>query len=226
VNPTETRFVATPEKGEVSAILSLPVGATSLHVLAHGAGAGMQHPSMDGLSRAYGERGVATFRYHFPYMERGGGPPDRPPILLATVRSAVRRAAETAPGLPLTAGGRSMGGRMTSLAQAEEPIPGVRGLVFAAFPLHPPGNAGTERARHLERITIPMLFLQGTKDAFAELSLLRDVVTGLGDRAMLHLIDGADHSFHVPKRSGRTDADVLAELANVVADWSARIREP
>jgi uncharacterized protein len=226
LKPIETRFVATPEKGEVSAILLRPERPTFLHVLAHGAGAGMRHPSMEKLSTAYAERGIATFRYHFPYMERGGGPPDRAPVLLATVRSAVRRAAETAPGLPLTAGGRSMGGRMTSLAQAEEPIPGVRGLVFAAFPLHPPGKAGTERARHLERITIPMLFLQGTKDTFAELSLLRDVVTGLGALATLHLIDGADHSFHVPKRSGRTAADVLAELAGVVADWSARIREP
>ncbi len=219
---TEMKFVAAPERGpgEVSALLLRPADARFLYVFAHAASTSMRHPSMETLARALAEEGIATFRYQFPYMEKGGGGLDGKPVLLATVRSAVAAAATAAPDLPLLAGGRSMGGRMTSMAAAEAPLPGVRGLVFVAFPLHPSGKPGTERAEHLASVTVPMLFLSGTRDALAELDLLRPVCEGLGDRATLHLVEMADHSFHVPKKSGKTDAEVVRDLAQVTARWA------
>jgi uncharacterized protein len=180
----------------------------------------MRHPFLETTARLLGERGIATFRYEFPYMEKRERRPDSPAVAEARVREAVLEAARAAPGLPLFAGGKSFGGRMTSGAQAAEPLPGVRGLVFLGFPLHPPGRPGTTRAEHLDRVTVPMLFLQGTRDQFATLELLRPVVERLerGTRATLHLIDGGDHSFKVPKR---TPAEVLAELADTIAAWTS-----
>ncbi len=204
----------------VSGLLLRPPGARWLYVLAHGAGAGMHHPFLETIARALAERDVATLRYQFPYMERRASRPDPPALAAAAVRAAVSEAARLAPGLPLVAGGKSFGGRMTSTAQAEEPLPGVRGLVFLGFPLHPPGRPGDARAEHLARVQIPMLFLQGTRDDFADLKLLTPLVQRLGARATLHLVEGGDHSFHVLKRSGRTDADVLEELAAAVEEWA------
>jgi predicted alpha/beta-hydrolase family hydrolase len=218
----ELKFVATPEKGEVSALLMQPAKAVALIVLAHGAGTDMRHRSMQNLSEAlYGE-GIATFRYNFPYKEKGSGPPNSKPTLTATVRAAVAAAAKVAPKLPLFAGGRSMGGRMTSLAASEAPLPGVKGIVFFAFPLHPDGKPGTERAEHLAKVTIPMLFLQGPRDTLATPDLLNPVVRKLGTKATLHELAHADHSFKVLKSSGRTDAEVLSELAAIAAAWIAK----
>src|SRR6059036_78489 len=197
----------------VSGLLMRPPGARWLYVLAHGAGAGMRHPFLETFARALAERDVATLRYQFPHMERRASRPDPPAVAAAAVRAAAAEAARLAPGLPLVAGGKSFGGRMTSTAQAEEPLPGVRGLVFLGFPLHPPGRAGDQRAEHLAQVEIPMLFLQGTRDDFADLKHLRPLIERLDTRATLHLVDGADHSFHVLKRSGRTDPEVLTELA-------------
>src|SRR5690348_10823650 len=195
--------------GDVSGLLLRPAGARLLYVLAHGAGAGMRHPFLESISQRLAERGIATLRYQFLYMEQRGRRPDPPAVAAATVRAAVIEAARVAPGLALVAGGKSFGGRMTSTAQAEEPLPGVRGLVFLGFPLHPPGRPGDSRAEHLARVQIPMLFLQGDRDQFADLKLLKPVVKGLGERATLHLVEGGDHSFHVLKRSGRTDREVI-----------------
>ena len=206
----------------VSGLLLRPPGASRLYVLAHGAGAGMRHPFLEAIARALAERDVATLRYQFPYMERRASRPDPPAVAAAAVRAAVAEAARLAPGLLLVAGGKSFGGRMTSTAQAEEPLPGVRGLVFLGFPLHPPGRPGDKRAEHLARVGIPMLFLQGDRDEFANLTLLQPVVKRLGDRATLHLVDGGDHSFHVLKRSGKTDAAVMDEIADAIAEWSAQ----
>jgi len=207
----------------VSGLLLRPPGASQLYVLAHGAGAGMRHPFLETIARALAERDVATLRYQFPYMERRASRPDPPALAAAAVRAAVAEAARLAPGLPLVAGGKSFGGRMTSTAQAEEPLPGVRGLVFLGFPLHPPGRPGDARAEHLARVQIPMLFLQGTRDDFADLKLLTPLVQRLGARATLHLVEGGDHSFHVLKRSGRTDAEVLEELAAAVEQWATKL---
>jgi predicted alpha/beta-hydrolase family hydrolase len=206
--------------GEVPALLLRPPGARRLLVLGHGAGAGMRHAFLESLSGELADAGVASLRYEFPYMHRGRQAPDAPRVLMATVRAAVRAAAEAAPDLPLIAGGKSMGGRMTSMAAAREPLEGVRGLVFFGFPLHRPKQPGTERGDHLMEVGLPMLFLQGTRDSFAELGLLRPVVEKLGARATLHVVGTADHSFHVLKRSGRTDAEVLRELARTVAGWA------
>ena len=214
----ELTFEATKTAGEVSAILDVPSGAWALLAFAHGAGAGMRHAYMSGMSQRLVERGIGTFRYQFPYTEAGKRGPDPQPILLATVRSAVRCAATK--GLPLLAGGKSMGGRMTSLAAAAEPLPDVRGIVFFGFPLHSPGKPGTDRAAHLTKVTVPLLFLQGTRDSLAKMELIEPVIEGLGDSATLHVADGADHGFHVPKRSGRTDDDVLDELADAVVVWA------
>lgn len=203
----------------VSGLLDRPSGARALLVLAHGAGAGMEHPSMQAIAAGLAQRGVGTLRYQFPYMERKSRRPDPPPLCHATVRAAVAEAARLAPDLPLLAGGRSFGGRMTSQAQAQGAMAGVRGLVFLAFPLHPAGRPGTDRAAHLEEIGIPMLFVQGTRDDLASLDLLRPIIARLGDRAVLHLLQGADHSFHVPARSGRTDAEVLASALDELSDW-------
>ena len=205
---------------EVPALLNRPTGARRILVLAHGAGAGMNHPFMEDLSSRLANVGIATLRYQFPYMEARRRVPDPPSVLTATVAAAVRTASEEAADLPLLAGGKSMGGRMTSQAAAEGLLEGVAGLVFFGFPLHPPNRPGTKRADHLAKVTLPMLFLQGTRDAFAGLELLRPIVAKLGSRATLHVIDGADHSFHVPKRSGKTDTDILAELAETTSSWS------
>lgn len=207
------------EHGPVSGLWDAPADAWAGLVLAHGAGAGMTHKAMAATADGLAERGVAVLRFQFPYMERGSKRPDSPAVAHAAVRAAVAEAGRLAPGLPLFAGGRSFGGRMTSQAQAIEPLPGVRGLVFFAFPLHPAGKPGTDRADHLAQIAAPLLFLQGTNDALAELDLLRSVVGGLGERATLVLADGADHSFHVPAKSGRKDAEVLAALLDAVAGW-------
>ena len=209
--------------GRVSALLLVPPGARLLYVVAHGAGAGMRHPFLEVLAYRLAERGVATLRYQFPYMERGSRRPDTPAVATAAVRAAVAEAARVAPGVPLVAGGKSFGGRMTSSAQAEGPLPGVVGLAFLGFPLHPPGRPGTTRADHLERVTVPMLFLQGTRDEFAGLNLLRPVVQRLGVRATLHLIEGGDHSFKVLRRSGTTDADVLQAIVEAIVGWGIRV---
>src|SRR5438093_3333841 len=219
----ESRFLASKSSGEVSALLTRPREARWLLVLGHGAGAGMRHRFMEALAGCLARSGIATFRYQFPYMEKGSRRPDPRPVLLATVRSAIDAAIRAAGDLPLLAGGKSIGGRMTSAAAADAPLPGVRGLVFFGFPLHPAGSLSTERAEHLDRVTVPMLFLQGTRDHLADLSLLRPICERLGERATLHVIDGADHSFHVLKSTGRTDDEILGELAGTVSDWSSRL---
>jgi predicted alpha/beta-hydrolase family hydrolase len=215
----EFRF-AVPEAGEVSAILSRPPQAHGLLVLGHGAGAGMRHRFLDTLARELAATGLATLRYQFPYMEQRRRLPDSPKLLTKTVREAVRVALDRPPDLPLFAGGKSMGGRMTSLAAAEESLDQVRGLVFVGFPLHPPNKPGTERAEHLHRVGLPMLFLQGTRDAFAKLELLRPVCAKLKPAPTLHIVDTADHSFHVLKRAGRTDTEIIRELAETISAWA------
>ena len=220
---TEVQFKATDRLGEVSAIFLRPPAARWLLVLAHGAGAGMLHSFMEAISEELASQSIATFRYQFPYMEQGGGRPDPPAVLVATVRTALQAATEVAPDLPLLAGGKSLGGRMTSTAASQSPLPGVQGVVFFGFPLHPPGQPSTDRARHLQAVTVPMLFLQGTRDKLAELELLRPVCNDLGSLAQLHIIEGADHSFAVLKRSGRTDREVLQELGSTVTEWAARL---
>src|SRR5260370_839302 len=211
--------------GEVSALLTCPASARQLLVLAHGAGAGMSHPFMENLAGELANVAVATLRYQFPYMEQRRRVPDSPALLAATVVAAVRAAAQAAPGLPLLAGGKSMGGRMTSQAAAQHPLDGVRGLVFFGFPLHPPNRPGTKRADHLAKVTAPMLFLHGTRDTLADLRLLRPVCAKLWSRATLHVIETAAHSFHVLKKSGTSDAEVLQELAPRAAAWAEGIGE-
>ena len=203
----------------LSALLQLPQDAAAVFVFAHGAGAGMNHPFMADLAQALGAQGVATLRYQFPFMEQGSKRPDAPAVAQAAVRAAVAQAAAQVPGLPLYAGGKSFGGRMTSQAQAAQALAGVRGLVFVGFPLHPAGKPGTDRAAHLSQLQLPMLFLQGTRDALADLALVRATTAQLAPRATLHVVDGADHAFHVPARSGRSDAQVLEELAATAASW-------
>ncbi|HEV8176485.1 MAG TPA: alpha/beta family hydrolase [Gemmatimonadales bacterium] len=205
--------------GSVSALVQRPPDAWLLYVLAHGAGAGMRHSFLESISASLAARGVATLRYQFPYMEAGARRPDSPATAEATVRAAVLKAAELAPDLPLIAGGKSFGGRMTSGAAASS-LPGVRGLAFLGFPLHPPGRAGTRRADHLVRVELPMLFLQGTRDQFAQTDLITGVCQRLGSRATLHPVEGGDHSFGVPKSSGRTAAGVLDELADTLVQWA------
>jgi uncharacterized protein len=207
----------------VSGLFSRPGSARAVLVLAHGAGAGMEHPSMRSVAAGLAERGLATLRYQFPYMERKSRRPDPPALCHATARAAVAAAARLAPDLPLFAGGRSFGGRMTSQTQAQAPLAGVRGLVFLAFPLHPAGQPGTERAAHLQQISIPMLFVQGSRDALADLRLLRPVVERLGVRATLHVLPDADHSFHVPAGSGRKDSQVRDDALDAVCAWLARL---
>jgi uncharacterized protein len=203
----------------VSALLDRPPNARACFVFAHGAGAGMQHASMASVAGDLSQQGIATLRYQFPYMERGSKRPDPPALCHATVRAAVAEAARVLPGLLLVAGGRSFGGRMTSQAQALAPLPGVAGLAFLAFPLHPAGRASQERAEHLADVEIPMLFLQGTRDELATLELLQPVVQRLGARATLKLLQEADHSFHVRASSGRRDPDVRQELVRALVDW-------
>jgi uncharacterized protein len=203
----------------VSGLLALPSAARACYLLAHGAGAGMQHRSMAAVATGLAALGIATLRYQFPYMEQGKRRPDPPPLCHATVRAAVAEAARLMPGLPLVAGGRSFGGRMTSQAQALEPLAGVRGLAFLAFPLHPAGAPSETRAEHLARVALPMLFLAGTRDALAERALLEPLVARLGARATLSLIEDADHSFQVRARSGRNDAQVLDDALRRLAAW-------
>ena len=203
----------------VSALLLRPENAKALYLFALGAGAGMTHKAMESNAQGLADRGVATLRFQFLYMDRGSKRPDPPKLAHAVVRAAAAEAAKLAPDLPLFAGGRSFGGRMTSQAQAEEPLPIVRGLAFLGFPLHPAGKPGIDRAEHLARVTVPMLFISGDRDALAERHLLEPVVAGLGDRATLHSVEHADHSFKVAARSGRTAADAEAEALDTLADW-------
>ena len=203
----------------VSGLLIRPPDAKALYVFAHGAGAGMTHRSMESNAQGLAERGIATLRYQFPYMEKGSKRPDPPRIAHAAVRAAVAEAMRLAPDLPLFAGGRSFGGRMTSQAQALEPLPAVRGLAFIGFPLHPAGKPGIERAGHLSDVRVPMLFVSGARDALAEMDLLEPVVAGLGNDAKLIVIADADHSLKVPARSDRTAAQAEAEALDAIADW-------
>jgi predicted alpha/beta-hydrolase family hydrolase len=215
--------IAVEGSGEVSGLLLLPPKARTLYVLAHGAGAGMRQRFLEATARGLEKRGIGALRYQFPYMEKGSKRPDRPPVAFATVRAAAAAAARVAPGIRLVAGGKSFGGRMTSGAEAEAHLANVAGLAFLGFPLHPPGAPADTRGAHLSDVTIPMLFLQGTRDEFAELDLLRPLVAGLGSHAMLHLVDSADHSFHVPAKSGRKDAEVLDEVLDTMAAWVERL---
>ena len=212
----------TVESHTLSALFQRPEPAIACLVLAHGAGAGITHPFMAAVADGLFARGVATLRYQFPFMEQGSRRPDRPALAQAAVRSAVTAAAGLAPDLPLFAGGKSFGGRMTSQEQAATALPGVRGLVFFGFPLHPAGKPSIERARHLSAVALPMLFLQGTRDALADVDHLAPVIAALGATASLFMINAADHAFHVPVRSGRRDADVLAEVFDEVAGWIAQ----
>jgi predicted alpha/beta-hydrolase family hydrolase len=211
--------IETGKSGSVSALLSRLDQPRACYVFAHGAGAGMTHSFMEAFANGLCERGIASLRYQFPYMEKGGKRPDPPAIAQAAVRAAVAKAAKIFPGLGLIAGGKSFGGRMTSQAQAAAPLPGVRGLAFAGFPLHPAGKPSTDRADHLAKIDIPMLFLQGTRDSLAEVALIEGVVKRLGPLATLHLEEGADHSFHVLARSGRNDREVMNEILDAFAGW-------
>lgn len=217
---TRTQFEATASSGEVSAILQKPKDARWLYVLAHGAGAGMEHHFMKETADRLAAVGVATFRFNFPYTEAGRKRPDPPAIIEKTIRSAVRAATRSAPGLPLIAGGKSMGGRLTSVAQAREALPGVRGLAFLGFPLHALNKPSDTRAAHLGDVRVPMLFLQGTRDSLADLELLTPVCKTLGRRATLHVVEHADHSFKVPKRSGRSDKEVMDELIATFTTWA------
>jgi uncharacterized protein len=203
----------------VSALIDAPAAPHAACALGHGAGAGMTHAFMARAAAALAARGIATLRYQFPYMERGSKRPDAPALAQATVRAAVEQAARSLPGLPLVAGGKSFGGRMTSQAQAASALPGVRGLVFLGFPLHAAGKPTDERARHLSDVQVPMLFLQGTRDNLAEPTLMQRLVQRLGARATLHWFDDADHSFHVPARSGRNDAELRSSLLDALAAW-------
>ncbi|MEZ4649897.1 MAG: alpha/beta family hydrolase [Candidatus Eisenbacteria bacterium] len=207
-----------PGAGEVSAILDDSDSCTVLYVMAHGAGAGMRHVFLESMAQRLVARDVAVLRYQFPYTEAGGRRPDRPAVLESTTRAAVKLAAEIS-SLPLIAGGKSMGGRMTSNAQANAPLPGIRGIAFLGFPLHMPKKPSTSRADHLSRVDIPMLFLQGTRDTLADLDLLTPICAQLGPKATLHVVEGADHGFAVLKRSGRTSDEVLDELADRIRTW-------
>lgn len=214
----ELKFIASPDKGEVSAILMRPDNATHILVLGHGASSNMRTPMLMTIAENLAEQGIATFRYNFPYSEKGGGRNSQA-TCLETIRSAVKAANHAAPDLPTLAGGHSFSGRMTSTAQSEEPIDGVKGMVFFAFPLHPAGEPATKRADHLANIDIPMLFLSGTRDALGELDLLEPVVKSLGKNATLHLLDTADHSFKILKRTRQSDEDVFAEMARIARAW-------
>ena len=216
---TELDILVGESVGRVPAILLRPPDARVLYVLAHGAGAGMRHHFMSDMAEALAGRGIATLRYEFPYMAARSRRPDPPPVLHATVRAAVAEAAMIAPELTLVAGGKSMGGRMTSGAQAREPLPGVRGLVFLGFPLHPAKQPSVSRAAHLADVKVPMLFLQGTRDTLADLALITGVCERLGPLATLHVVDRADHAFEVLKRSGRTDSDVRDQLVREIDEW-------
>ena len=217
--PIDRVRIEVDETHSVSGLLQIPRAASACLVLAHGAGAGMTHPLMAMLADGLALRHIASLRYQFPFMEHGSKRPDRPALAYATVRAAVSAARAFAPLLTLFAGGKSFGGRMTSQAQAESPLPEIKGLVFLGFPLHPAGKPSTDRARHLAEVRVPMLFVQGTRDGLADLNLMAPTVRSLGPRATLIQIEAADHAFHVPARTGRTDTQVLAEVIDAVAAW-------
>ena len=219
----ELRITVGERVGDVSALYRRPPDARALFVLAHGAGAGMRHAFMEAIADRLEARQIATLRYQFPYMEAGRRSPDVPGKLVGTVRAAVRKAAELAPDIPLFAGGKSLGGRMTSTAAASADLPEVVGIVFLGFPLHAPNKPGDKRATHLFDVNVPMLFLQGTRDSLADLSLLAPICKKLGAKATLHIVEGGDHSFKVPKRSGRTHDETLDELADAIANWIDRL---
>jgi hypothetical protein len=223
VSPKELHIHVGDRTGDVSALLDLPAKPKALYVLAHGAGAGMRHAFFETLVPRLVERGIGTLRYQFPYMEKITGRPDPAPIAEATVRAAVETAGREVPGVKLVAGGKSFGGRMTSQAAAKAPLPGVAGLVFLGFPLHAPKRPDDKRAAHLAGVTVPMLFLQGTRDDLADLALLAPICKALGTRATLHVVQGGDHSFKVLKRDGRTEGEVMEELAATIADWTVAI---
>jgi uncharacterized protein len=213
------------ESSRVSALWQAPAQALACYVFAHGAGAGMAHPFMQSMADELGARGIASLRYQFPYVERGSRRPDPPELCHATVRAAVLKAAELAPTLPCFAGGKSFGGRMTSQAQATSPLPGVRGLIFLGFPLHPAGRPSDARGQHLSEVRIPMLFLQGTRDDLADLTLLEPLIERLGSRATLRLFQDANHSYHARASAGVTDAEIRAQLAQQLADWVRSVLE-
>lgn len=215
--------IALPAGGTISGLLDSPANAEACYVFAHGAGAGMNHAFIAAMASGLAQRRIATLRFQFPYMEQGSKRTDPPKIAHAAVRAAVQEAAKRLPDVPLFAGGKSYGGRMASQAQAAEPLANVRGLVFAGFPLHPAGKPSTERASHLADVRVPMLFLQGTRDTLADLDLIRETTATLGSRATLHVVEGADHSFHVLARSGRNDAQVREELLEAMAGWMKRL---
>jgi uncharacterized protein len=219
MDPQPQPLTFSVEGQRVSGLFMAPANACACYVLAHGAGAGMAHPFMAAVAEGLAERGIATLRYQFPYMERGSKRPDTPRVAQAAVRAAVVEAARLAPGLPVIAGGKSFGGRMTSQALAAAPLPGVRGLAFLGFPLHAPGKPSDERGKHLFDVQVPMLFLQGTRDDLADLALLQPLARKLGSGAALKLFPDADHSFHVPARTGRKDADVMREVLDALATW-------
>lgn len=214
------------DKHSVSGLLQMPPRAVACYVMAHGAGAGMTHSFMTAVADGLADRGVGTLRYQFPFMEQGSKRPDRAPLAQATVRAAVDVAASLAAPIPLIAGGKSFGSRMTSQAQAESPLRGVVGLAFFGFPLHPANKPSTTRAEHLFRIRVPMLFLQGTRDALADMTLLTPTIEALGERATLVQIEGADHSFHVPVKSGTNDAKVLAKVLDALVAWATVLERP
>jgi predicted alpha/beta-hydrolase family hydrolase len=220
--PQQLTFEA-GKSGPVSALLVRPDAPRACFVFAHGAGAGMTHSFMEAFANGLCERSIASLRYQFPYMEKGSKRPDPPAIAHATVRAAVTKASQIFPGLALIAGGKSFGGRMTSQAQAATPLPDVRGLAFVGFPLHPAGKPSTDRADHLTKIELPMLFLQGSRDTLADVPLIESVVQRFGPRARLHMVDGADHSFHVLVRSGRNDREVMNEILDAFVGWAGVI---
>jgi len=216
---TERQIAIGVEGTEVSGLLMVPDDARACYVVAHGAGVGIRHSFMAAVANGLAERGAATLRFQFPYMEQGRKRPDPPKLAQAAVRAAVAEAARAAPGLPLFAGGKSYGGRMTSQAQAEAPLENVRGLIFLGFPLHAPGEPSNDRAEHLSSVNVPMLFLQGSRDEFAQLDYLKPLIERLGTRATLKLFDDADHSFHVPAKSGRKDAEVMTDVLDTIVAW-------
>lgn len=216
---TPFRLSVPAANAEVSALLDAPADPQACYIFAHGAGAGMEHAFMAALSEGLVARGIATLRFQFPFMEQGSKRPDTPAVAQAAVRAAVQEAAARLPNVPLFAGGKSFGGRMTSQAQAAQPLPQLRGIVFVGFPLHPAGKPSLTRASHLADVTLPMLFLQGTRDELAQLDLVQDTAAKLGPRATLHIVEDADHAFHVLVRSGRNDAQVRDELLDTMAAW-------
>ncbi len=218
--------IPTSAASELAAIVLAPPAGTACYVMAHGAGAGMAHPFMEAFAQGLAGRRIATLRYQFPFMAAGSRRPDAPAVAHAAVRAAVAEAGRRFPSLPLIAGGKSFGGRMTSQAQSEAPLPGVAGLAFVGFPLHPAGAPSTARARHLGEVQIPMLFLQGTRDGLADMGLLAAVIGELGARASLRPILHADHSFHVPMRSGRTDLQALEKMLDAFTAWAAQLSQP